>query len=107
MTCVLIHVASVIHGPSRSQKSTDLALYVTAMVAHDPPGRLVKVTRPAVVAEALPEAQHLLLVGRRECSERGPAVHEATEIIHHRGDLGLLEHCFADQHVIGIGTLGR
>src|SRR5262249_15995865 len=62
----------------------------------------MEVASPRVVAEALPESQDVLLVGRRQIADRRKASDKAMEVRNDGSDLRLLKHRLADEHVIGI-----
>ena len=62
----------------------------------------VKLPRTAVVAEAFPQSQHLLLVGRRQPRDVRKRADEPREIVAHRRHLRLLQHDLADPHAIRI-----
>ena len=62
----------------------------------------VQIARPAVVTQATPQAQYLVL---RRCSQRahrGEARHEAVKVSHHGGHLGLLQHDLGDPDAVRV-----
>ena len=66
---------------------------------HVPNGlrRTVQKSCSAVVAQALPRCQHVLLRRVGEGAQGGEPCHETGKSLNHPGDLRLLEHQFADQ----------
>jgi len=76
-------------------------------LGNDHPGCRMKVTRPAVVAQPLPQAQYVLLARPRKRMNRRPASHEPPVVRHHRRDLRLLQHRLADKHAVRVAKLSR
>jgi hypothetical protein len=70
------------------------------MSRHDLPGCCLEIARPAVIAQPLPEQEHVLLVGSRQVGQRRKPLEEAVKIRDDRRHLRLLKHRLADQHVI-------
>jgi len=62
--------------------------------------RTVQKSCAAVVAQALPRCQHLLLRRVGEGTKGGEPGHETGKSLNHPGYLRLLEHQFADQRSI-------
>ena len=66
----------------------------------------LEVAGAGVIAEPLPHAQHVLLVGGGEVGERREPLEEPVEVRDDRRDLRLLEHRLADEHVVRVGGGG-
>jgi hypothetical protein len=64
----------------------------------------VQVAGAAVVAESLPEAQHLLFGGGGQVAQGGEGVQEAVEVRHDGGDGRLLKHDLADPDVVRVAA---
>ena len=75
---------------------------LAAVLRHDLLGRGVQAASAAVVAQALPQAQHLLLVGGRKRLDCRKRRDETLEIRLHCRNGRLLQHHLADPHAIGI-----
>jgi hypothetical protein len=90
---------------NRRSNAWDKIAIVRQMVlpfAEQLPGGLVQAAGPAIVAQAFPQAQHVLFLRRGEVLHRGKRGQEALEKGHHRRHLGLLEHDLADPNGIRI-----
>ena len=72
---------------------------------HNLAGGKVKVAGPAVVAQALPLAQHLVLSGRSQVADGGPAAHEPQPVVPSLPDLRLLQDDLREPHGIGVAGL--
>ena len=72
------------------------------MLANDALRRRLKVPRPRVVPEPLPQPQDLLLAAPRQIENRRKSGDEAVVIRNHRRDLRLLQHRLADEHVVRL-----
>ena len=68
---------------------------------HNPPGRLVQITRPGVVTEPAPMRQNGVWLGRRERPDIREAAHESPVVRDHRAHLRLLQHDLRDPDPIG------
>src|SRR5205814_3010627 len=62
----------------------------------------VQIASAVVIAQTLPQPQHVLLVGVGESADRRKGFDEAMEVRNDRGNLSLLEHRLADEDVIWI-----
>lgn len=91
--------------PRELQQVGDVVGDVAGVVGDDGFGGGVEVAGAAVVAQALPEGEYFLFVGVGEVLDGGAGGDEAGEVGQDGGDLGLLEHGFADQGVVGVGGL--
>jgi hypothetical protein len=69
--------------------------------------RRVEVPRAAVIPEALPQPQHVLLVCGSQAFDRGKTSDKTLEIRDDGGDLRLLEHRLADEHAIRVQGFTR
>ncbi len=69
---------------------------------HDLPRRGMQVPRPAVVAEALPKTQHLVLARRGERAHVRPGGHEALPVSLSLGNARLLENDLAQPDGIRV-----
>ena len=65
-------------------------------------GSVQQVAGPAVVAQALPEAQHLLFLGPGQVGGGRKRLEEALEVGDDRRDLGLLQHDLGEPDAIGV-----
>ena len=65
----------------------------------------MQVARPAVVAQAAPEREHLVLGRRGERADVGEAGDEAIEVAEHGRDLRLLQHHFREPDAIRLARL--
>ena len=65
------------------------------MLGDDLPGRLVKLSCAAIVAQSFPETQDLLLVGLGQRADRGQGGQKTLEVRLDGFHLRLLEHDFA------------
>ncbi len=64
----------------------------------------MELPRAAVIAEALPEPQHLGLGRGCQRGDRRQGLRESLEVRNDRGDLRLLEHDFAQPDVVGVAS---
>ena len=64
----------------------------------------MQVAGAAVVAEPLPQLQHVLLVGGGEVGERREGGEEPLEVRDDGGDRGLLEHDLADPDAVRVAV---
>ena len=60
----------------------------------------VQVPRAGVIAESLPQFEHIIDGCAGERIERGEPIEEAVEIRNHRLDSRLLQHHFAQPHAV-------
>lgn len=74
------------------------------MLVHDRLGTFMQQVGAAVVAESLPEVQHVVYRGGGEALDIGEAVKEAVVIGNDGGDGGLLEHDFGKPDVVGAAA---
>ena len=65
----------------------------------------VEVPGTGVVAQTLPEAEHVFLRGVGEGADRGETLQPAAVIIQDRDDLGLLQHELADHHRVRVARV--
>ena len=70
------------------------------MLLSDHLGRGMKLPSPTVVAQPLPEFKHFGFVGCSQFFDRRKSLHEPFVVADHRGNLGLLQHDFADPNSI-------
>ncbi len=66
---------------------------------------LVQIAGAGIVAEAGPQMQDPVSVGRRQVCDPGEAIHESLEIGDNRADLGLLQHDFRHPDSVGAGII--
>ena len=82
-----------------------VARKLPAMQRHHVLGAAVQVARAAVVAQAAPQGQHVVLRGGGQLCHRGKALQKAGVIVQHRGHLGLLQHDFGQPDAVGIARV--
>ena len=63
---------------------------------------LVQVARTAVVTQATPQGQHLVLIGRRQGRHVGKARQKAGKVLQHRAHLRLLQHDLGQPNAVGV-----
>ena len=89
-----------------------------AELADDGPGRLLKISGPAVIAKPLPELHQPLLRRVRQSFHRGEGLQKPPVIADHRRGAGLLEHdlrhpdavrvlCLPPRQGAGVGAVPR
>ena len=85
------------------QERFDVLGNVAVALGDDVPGCRQQIAAARIISQALPKAEHGLLVGGREIGQRRKFIHKPHEIWDNGGHLRLLKHDFADQDVVWIG----
>ena len=70
----------------------------------DEPSGAAEVAGAAVIAQPLPAGQNVVFACRSERRQRGKTFHPARVKAFHPFDLGLLEHGFGDEDMVGIAV---
>ena len=75
------------------------------MFRHDLPRGVVQIARAAVVAEAGPQREYVVIGSSGEAFDIGKAGEEARVILQDGGDLRLLQHDFREPDAVGVVAL--
>lgn len=75
------------------------------MQRHNRLSAAMQVTCAAVVAQATPQGQHVILRGSCKISYRGKALQKPGVVLHNRTDLRLLKHDFRQPHKVGVARV--
>ena len=92
------------HALERLQPGT-VARELPAVLIHDLPRGVVQVARAAVVAEAGPQREYVVIGSGGEAFDIGKAGEEARVILQDGGDLRLLQHDFREPDAVGVVAL--
>ena len=90
-------------GPDAGQggQRRDVAGHLAAVALADEARGTVQIAGPGVVAEAAPQVQDFVHLGRGERGHVREAAHEGGEVGEHRRDLGLLQHDLRHPYPVG------
>ncbi len=102
------------NGPGRigadagqRQDLVAVAGHLSIVPFHHELGRFVQIAGPGIVAQSLPQFEHILLIGSGQIAQRREARHPAVEVVDHRLQACLLRHDLADPDGIGIALSRR
>ena len=95
----------VVADPGQRAQRRRVVGKLAAVPLDDGAGAGVQVAGAGVIAEPLPELQHLVERGRGERANIGPARHESVEIGADSRDRRLLQHDLAEPDAVGVGRL--